>query len=311
MDFFHALTKDAARKPGREPGAKPIIMVTGADGQLGNELRDLAAGYQQFQFNFTSHEDVPVENEEKLRNYFDEFSPDYCINCAAYTAVDKAEDPLERDKVFGINSNALRALGSICRQHQTKLIHISTDYVFNGKGKLPYKEDNHADPLNVYGSSKERGETFVREVNPSTIIIRSSWLYSSHGKNFVKTMLRLLKEKEEVKVVNDQIGSPTYAGDLAEVILQIISSGNWSQGTYHYSNTGAITWYQFAVAIKELSGSPVNIIPIQTSAFPTAAQRPDYSVFDTAKIRKVYGIKIPNWQDSLKKCLKKLPVNNA
>ena len=269
---------------------KPVILITGANGQLGKELRDIAPSYPQFHFIFLSREDLPVHHFELVRNYFEITKPDYCINGAAYTAVDKAES--EKQLAFQVNGEAVGVLAAVCKKYQTKFIHISTDYVFDGTATVPYSETSATNPLSVYGASKLEGEKQALRYNPESIIIRTSWVYSPHGKNFVKTMRQLMKEKDEINVVNDQIGSPTYAGDLANVILDIIancqpayrtgrlSTANFHPGIYHYSNDGIISWYNFAVAIKELTGSNCMVHPISTSQYPTPATRPHYSVFN-------------------------------
>ena len=233
------------------------------------------------------------------------------INCAAYTAVDRAEQ--EKDMAFQINGEAVGVLAAVCKEHDTKFIHISTDYVFDGTATVPYKEDSPTNPQSVYGASKLEGEKQALQFNPDTIIIRTSWVYSEFGKNFVRTMLKLMKEKEEINVVNDQFGSPTYAADLAEAILQIIvnlsihtSPRTTHGGIYHFSNEGVISWYDFAVAIKEITGSNCKINPIPTSQYPTAAKRPAYSVLDTSKIQQIFNIKLNGWEESLAVCLERL-----
>ncbi|MFZ9386907.1 MAG: dTDP-4-dehydrorhamnose reductase [Chitinophagaceae bacterium] len=280
------------------------ILVTGANGQLGRELQRLAIRYPHFEFYFLGREDLPIHHFEMVRHYFSVYKPAYVINTAAYTAVDRAED--ERDRVFQINGEAPGVLAAICHQHQTKLIHISTDYVFDGTAREPYSEDAPTNPQSVYGASKLEGEIQIRQFNPEALIIRTSWVYSSYGKNFVRTMLKLMKEREEVTVVNDQVGSPTYAADLAEAILQIIDSRIWKPGIYHYCNEGAITWFEFAVAIRELTGNACRVKPIPTSAYPTPAKRPAYSVLDTTRIRDTYQIRLKEWKQSLENCLKEL-----
>jgi dTDP-4-dehydrorhamnose reductase len=232
--------------------------------------------------------------------------PDYVVNCAAYTAVDKAES--EQVLCYKINAEAVVNLSAACKLTGSKLVHISTDYVFSGDGTRPYREDDITGPLSVYGKSKLQGEQALKG-NHDSIIIRTSWLYSQYGNNFVKTMLRLGREREELRVVNDQSGSPTYAPDLADAILQIIevSSGDsFRNGTYHYCNTGTTTWYAFAKNIIEKAALKCRVIPIETKDYPTAAPRPAYSVLDTEKIRKTFGITIPDWEESLDKCIKLL-----
>lgn len=290
---------------------KQKILVTGSNGQLGKELKKLAPAFPQFEFIFLAREDLPIHHFEMVRHYFNVYHPQYLINCAAYTAVDRAEQ--EKDKAFQVNGEAVGVLAAVCREHQTQFIHISTDYVFDGTAATPYKEDAPTNPQSVYGASKLEGEKQAIQLNPDAIIIRTSWVYSEFGKNFVRTMVKLMQEKEEVSVVNDQIGSPTYAGDLAETIIYIIQ---WLQThqqdpkdnshIYHYKNEGIISWYDFALAIKELTGSKCKVNPIPTSQYPTAARRPAYSVLDNSKIQKVFGVPIKNWKESLVICLKHL-----
>lgn len=289
--------------------SRPKILVTGGNGQLGKELQELSAAYSQFEFFFLTREDMPIDQFELVRNYFNTLKPAYCVNCAAYTAVDKAES--EKDLAFQINGEAVGVLAAVCKEHNTKFIHISTDYVFNGEGTYPYTENFPTDPVNVYGASKLQGENEATQLNAGSIIIRTSWVYSSFGKNFVKTMMRLMSEKDEVKVVNDQIGSPTYAADIAEVILKIIADCqsqifNWKPGLYNFTNEGILSWYDFALAIKEITGSPCDIRSIPTSAYPTAAKRPAYSVLDKTKIQENFDIQLKDWKESLAICIEKI-----
>ncbi len=283
---------------------KQKILVTGSNGQLGKELKKIAPSFPQFEFIFLSREDLPIHHFEMVRHYYKVYQPSYLINCAAYTAVDRAEQ--EKDLAFQVNGEAVGVLAAICKEQHCKFIHISTDYVFDGTATVPYKEDSPTNPQSVYGASKLEGEKQALQLNPDSIIIRTSWLYSEFGKNFVKTMMKLLQEKDEINVVNDQIGSPTYANDLAEAIMQIISLKQWHPGIYNYSNDAVISWFDFAEAIKDLSGSTCKINPISTSQFPTPAKRPSYSVLDKKKIQDVYGISMKNWRDSLAGCLEKL-----
>jgi len=253
---------------------------------------------------FVTKEDLPIENVEAVELFFEKNRIDYCINCAAYTAVDKAES--EKEKAFLINADAVGKMANICKIHKTKLIHISTDYVYDGSSNIPLKEDSNVGPVNVYGSSKLKGERLALEKNPSTLIIRTSWVYSSFGNNFVKTMLRLFREKKEINVVDDQYGSPTYAADLADIIMKIIEKkkqGKDFSGILNYCNAGVTTWYEFAKEIKSLTGSSCNINPIPASSYVTAAKRPPYSVLDTTKIKELLQTDIPSWQTSLKKCI--------
>jgi dTDP-4-dehydrorhamnose reductase len=281
-----------------------IILVTGSNGQLGKELKAIAGAYPQFDFIFLSREDLPIHHFEMVRHYFSIYKPQYLINCAAYTAVDRAEE--EKDKTFQVNAEAVGVLAAVCKENNCRFIHISTDYVFDGTGTVPYKEEDIINPQGVYGASKAEGEKEAMKYNPDSIVIRTAWVYSEFGKNFVKTMLKLMQERKEVKVVNDQVGSPTYAADLAGAILNIISSEKWYPGIYHYSNDGIISWFDFATAIKEMSGSNCKILPIPTSQFPTPAKRPSYSVLDKTKFKATFNLPIKAWKESLKECLKKL-----
>ena len=282
--------------------AEPKILVTGTNGQLGKELKHLAPSYPQFDFIFLSKEDLPIHHFEMVRNYFKIYKPSFLINCAAYTAVDRAEQ--EKDLAMQINAEAVGVLAAVCKENDCRFVHISTDYVFDGNASALYTEERSTNPQSVYGSSKLEGEKQAMTLNPESIIIRTSWVYSEYGKNFVKTMMKLMNEKTEINVVNDQLGSPTYAADLAEVILKIIPK--WTPGIYHFSNEGVISWYDFAVAIKEITASNCKINPIPTSAYPTPAKRPAYSVLDKTKIQQRFGIKLKNWKDSLAVCIQKI-----
>ena len=283
------------------------ILVTGANGQLGMELQQLSSSYPHFEFIFTTREELPLDDFDDINTFIANHQPHYFINCAAYTAVDKAES--EKALAYKINAEAPAIIATACRKNAVRFIHISTDYVFNGMGKTPYKEDDATDPVNLYGDSKLEGEKKVMLVNPESIIIRTAWVYSEFGKNFVKTMLRLMADKEQINVVSDQAGTPTYAADLAEAILYIISSQQWKAGIYHFSNEGNITWYDFAVAIKELSGSSCKVLPITTSQYPTPAKRPFYSVLDKTKIQQTFGISVKDWKASLAICIERLKSN--
>lgn len=282
----------------------PTILVTGANGQLGKELKQLEGAYPGYRFIFLSREDLPIHHFELVRNFFKGYKPQYLVNCAAYTAVDKAET--EKDLAFQVNGEAVGVLAAVCREFGTKFIHISTDYVFDGDATTPYSTDAPVNPQTVYGASKLMGEQEAVRYNPSSIIIRTSWVYSEFGKNFVKTMRKLMSERTELKVVNDQLGSPTYAADLAMVIMQIITGGNWIPGIYHFSNTGVISWYDFAVAIRELSGLSCQLHPISSAQYPTPAKRPAYSAMDTSGIFSTFGVTPVSWKESLQLCLQKL-----
>lgn len=286
--------------------SKPKILVTGANGQVGMSLRTLSAVYPAFDFVFLTKDELPIHRFELVSQYFDVVKPAYCINAAAYTAVDKAET--DKEAAFLVNGDAVGVLASACAKYGTKFIHISTDYVFDGTSPEPYKEDTRTNPVNAYGVSKLRGEALCLFYNPDAVIIRTAWVYSEHGNNFVKTMLRLMKERPAINVVSDQVGAPTYAEDLAKAMLSIVSAEGtgWAPGIYHYSNQGRISWYDFAVAIKELSGSTCAVNPIPTAQYPTPAKRPSFSLLDTHKIQATYQLTIPEWKDSLQRCLQRL-----
>ena len=281
---------------------KKNILVTGANGQLGMEFRSLSNNYPGYDFLFASKDELSITDLASVEKFFSQNKIDHCFNCAAYTAVDKAET--EREIAFESNGTAVGNLASVCKKYGTLLIHISTDYVFNGEATEPYKETNETDPVNAYGASKLLGEIEALKNNTGSIIIRTSWVYSSFGKNFVKTMLRLMNEKETISVVNDQLGCPTYANDLAVAMLKIVTTNkNPNPGIYNYSNKGVISWYEFALAIKEISGSNCIVNPVDSTQYPTPAKRPKYSVMDTAKIQQLFNIEIPYWKDSLEKCI--------
>lgn len=290
--------------------SQPVVLVTGANGQVGQELRVLAASFPTFEFIFTSHDTMPVNDETAVQKVFAAHRPVYCINCAAYTAVDKAES--EQDIAYQVNAEGTRILAAACKANNTRFIHISTDYVFNGQSPVPYTEDAATDPVNTYGATKLKGEQLCLQFNPEAIIIRTAWVYSSFGKNFVKTMMKLMHDRSAINVVSDQVGAPTYAADLAKCMVDIIvnsefsSGGSWVPGIYHYSNQGRISWHEFAVAIKELTGSVCTVNPIPSEQYPTPAKRPAFSLLDTNKIRKTFHCNIPHWKDSLQACIKLL-----
>ncbi len=283
------------------------VLVTGANGQVGSELRDVSIHFPQYRFLFTDRQTLPIEDRGAIESFFEKTQIHYCINCAAYTAVDKAE--ADHDAAFLVNGSAVGDLASLCKAHQTKFIHISTDYVYDGNKNEPLKEEDRVAPLNVYGLSKLQGEELALNHNPDTLIIRTSWVYSTYGHNFVKTMLRLLVEKKELNVVADQLGSPTYAADLASVIMTFVSEhskGNQHQGIFNFSNYGITSWFQFAQFIKEKISSVCTLHPVNTEQYPTPALRPKYSVLDTSKIRTALAIEIPFWKDSVAKCVEML-----
>lgn len=281
------------------------ILVTGANGQVGSELRDLATATDAVQFIFFGREEFPLDDLAKIQQILFKEKPDVLINCGAYTAVDAAET--DKENAFLINAAAVEKMASVSKEIACRYIHVSTDYVFNGSATKPYTVDQQTDPVSIYGASKQKGEELALQANPQTIIVRTAWVYSSYGKNFVKTMLRLMDTKPEIGVVNDQIGSPTYAADLAEVLLTIALDKEPSPGIYHYTNEGVISWYDFALAIKELHGSACVVKPIPTSSYPTPAKRPGYSVLDNSRIFTAFPSLQPHfWKDSLKRCLQHL-----
>ena len=283
------------------------ILITGANGQLGNEMQAIAASSSNYNFLFTDKEELAIDDLNALQEFFKIQPIDFCVNCAAYTAVDKAESEMELAN--RINGLAVGYLAAVCKENNSGFIHISTDYVFDGAADSPYVENHPVNPVNAYGTTKLNGEVLAQQNNPTTIIIRTSWVYSFFGNNFVKTMLRLMKERESLNVVSDQLGCPTYAADLAAAIMKIIESNSTEKniaGIYHYSNRGVTNWHEFAMAINELSGSNCVVNPIATSQYPTPAKRPQYSVMDTSKIQQTFNLQIPEWKESLKICIDKL-----
>ncbi|WP_297090698.1 dTDP-4-dehydrorhamnose reductase [uncultured Draconibacterium sp.] len=280
------------------------VLVTGAYGQLGNEIKLLAPKYPGVKLIFTDVDTLDITDEEAVEKSFRTNKFDCVINCAAYTAVDKAETAVETARK--VNALAPQILAKISKAHNARMIQVSTDYVFAGDAHLPYSENDEVGPNGSYGKTKLEGEQLCMVENPESVIIRTAWLYSSFGNNFVKTMLRLGKEREELGVVYDQVGSPTFAADLAAAILAIVSNEKFVAGVYHYSNEGVASWYDFAKAIFELSEVACSVNPVLSENFPTPAKRPAYSVLNKSKIRDTYNLKIPYWRDSLKICIKQL-----
>lgn len=281
------------------------ILVTGANGQLGSEIRTISPNFL-YQFYFTDQVELDITNEKAVKTYIKENSISVVINCAAYTAVDKAET--EQDLAYKVNRDAVGYLASAIQSVGGKMIHISTDYVFDGTNHKPYSQNDAVNPQNIYGKSKWEGEELMKSYSPdNSLIIRTSWVFSEYESNFVKTMLRLGKERENLNVIDDQIGSPTYAADLAKTILDIIPILDHSGiRTYHFSNEGVCSWYDFAKEIMEKAGLSCEIKPIPTSQYPTPASRPHYSVMDKSRIKTDYQISIPYWKNSLQTCLNKL-----
>ncbi len=283
------------------------ILVTGANGQLGSELRVLSKN-TDFEWVFTDWQELDLTDLEHLAEKIDQINPQIIINCAAHTAVDKAESEYELSDV--LNHQAVAVMAKWSFENQCKLLHISTDYVFDGNSATALTEDAPTAPINVYGRTKLAGEKACIAQNPETVVIRTSWVYSSFGNNFVKTMSRLMQERDSLNVVNDQIGSPTYAADLAQAIVTIIQQNNWSPGIYHFSNEGEISWYEFALAIQEIGGFECAISGIPSSDYPTPAKRPAYSLLDKSKIKSTFGVPVPYYKESLKKCMDLLRTNH-
>ena len=278
------------------------ILVIGGNGQLGNCFKKLSSDFDsQFEFNFAGSEDLDITDKSAIDYFFDDYQPDFCINAAAYTAVDLAEKEFE--KAFAVNAEAVANIAEACKDSKTILIHISTDYVFDGETNISYAEDNFTNPQGVYGASKLKGEELALENNPKTIIIRTSWLYSEFNKNFVKTMLNLFSVKEELGIVADQFGQPTNANDLAEAVMKIIESDPKTFGVFHFSNYPETTWFEFAKKIAEFSDSNIKLNAITTEEFPTPAKRPKRSTMALDKIEEVYGVESIHWENSLEDCI--------
>ena len=279
------------------------ILVTGAKGQLGSEINSLSKEYQ-YNFFFTDRDELDITNRDDIVSFIDQNRIDIIINCAAYTAVDKAEE--DEELADEINHLAPKYLAQISTERDIKLIHISTDYVFDGKNYKPYIERDSTNPQGVYGKTKLAGEEAIKDINPkNSIIIRTSWVYSEFGANFVKTMLRLGRDRESLGVIYDQVGSPTYAKDLAKAILDILPQiDSESVEIYNYSNEGVLSWYDFAKEIMKMAKIDCTIKPIETKEYPTPAHRPHYSLLNKAKIKEKFSITIPFWKDSLDKYLK-------
>ena len=275
------------------------ILVTGGNGQLAQCLKDVVKNDDELDVDFQDLPALDITNKQQLESYFLNNEFDYCINCAAYTAVDLAEE--QSDLAYAVNGDGPKNLAEVCKKYQVKFLHISTDFVFDGKKQTPYIETDMPNPLGAYGASKWQGERYIQEVMQDYFIIRTSWLYSEYGNNFMKTMLRLSETRDEISVVSDQIGSPTYAVDLAEVLIKIILSSSTNYGIYHYSNSGTISWYDFAVEIFKQFGTKIEVTPIKTTDYPTAAKRPKYSVLETTKIENNFNCTIKDWQGSLDK----------
>lgn len=285
---------------------KTQILVTGKQGQLGQSIQQIVSDYPQCNVTFVGRDALDLSNSDSIKAFFARNRFDAIINCAAYTAVDKAES--EPELANQINHLAVKQLAEIAKQQDAILIHISTDYVFDGTNHQPYTETDITNPQNVYGQTKLSGEQAIKAINPKGCIIRTSWVYSEYGNNFVKTMLRLGQERESLSIIYDQVGSPTYATDLAHACLALVENpvGEHEIQIFHYSNEGVCSWYDFAQGIFEYAKIPCNVLPIPTKDYPTPAKRPHYSLLNKAKIKQTYHLKIPYWKDGLKKCLSKL-----
>ena len=283
------------------------ILVTGANGQLGQCLQKISSQFEEFEFIFTDSETLDITNKEEVNDFFWQNAPDFCINAAAYTAVDLAETEVE--KAFLVNADGTENLAEACAENNAQFIHVSTDYVFDGENNLAYTEEDFTNPVGVYGASKLAGDELALEVNPCSVILRTSWVYSEFGKNFVKTMLSLFATKEELNIVADQFGQPTNANDLAEAIMKIIKSEKITPGIFNFSNLGRISWFDFAEKIAELSEAKIKLNAIETSQYPTPAKRPKNSVLDLDKISKTYAIQLKPWEESIEDCIQILQNN--
>lgn len=280
------------------------ILITGANGQLGNSIRDIRAQYPGFRFDFTDVEDLDITRGRDLDDYFAANPVDYVVNCAAYTAVDKAEEEVETATL--INETAVMNLAQCAEKFDFTLIHISTDYVFSGSHHRPYTENDRPDPKSVYSHTKHAGEFAVINYCSKGIVLRTSWLYSEYGNNFVKTIRRLASERDEIRIIYDQVGTPTYAGDLAMAILEIIRNNYREKGIFHFSNEGVASWYDLAVATVQLSNLQCRVVPIRTEEYPLPARRPYYSLMSKQKFRDTFEYEIPHWRDSLEICIRNL-----
>ncbi len=282
------------------------ILITGGKGQLATCIKDIAVGLNGYSFIYVDLDELDITKQAEVNSFFESENISFCVNCAAYTAVDKAET--QREIAASVNEVGALNLAEACKKHGAGFIQISTDFVFDGKKSSPYIEEDNTEPLGVYGLTKLKGEQEVIRLLPNSFILRTSWLYSEHGQNFLKTMLRLGSERDNLSVVADQIGTPTYAGDLAKVILKIITERHTDYGIYHFSNEGVASWYDFAKAIFDESNTKVKLLPINSEAYPTPAARPSFSVMDKTKIKEIMDLEIPYWRDSLKDCLSKMKI---
>lgn len=277
-------------------------MVTGANGQLGCALRRLLDRKIPGEAIYTDKQELDLTDAAAVENFIRDNEVTHIVNCAAYTAVDRAEE--EKRECALINTDAVKNLAAAADLLGAKIIHISTDYVFDGTNHRPYRESDKVNPISQYGTTKRKGETALLALAPESIIIRTAWLYSDTGHNFVKTILSLAEKHNEIRVVCDQIGTPTYARDLAEAVLAVLKSHQWVAGIYHFTDEGAASWYDFAKAILRIAGKKTRVVPIPTEDYPTMAQRPAYSILDRSRIKATYGVEIPHWEDALTDCVK-------
>ncbi len=287
------------------------VLVTGAGGQLGSALRALTGMMNlPYRFFFTGAGELDITDRAQVEAFVAGRQIRYILNCAAYTAVDRAES--DREKAYAVNATGVENIALVAKQYGVKVIHISTDFVFDGSSDVPYSEESEAHPLSVYGETKLKGEQLLQAVGGEWIILRTSWLYSEYGSNFVKRMLQLMQEREQLTVVDDQRGSPTYAVDLAEMMIHILQDteeNGWKSGIYHFSNRGETSWFGFAEAIRRMAGiESCKVIPITTEEYPTAARRPAYSMMDLSRICHTFRVEIPTWEEALQRCIKKIQL---
>lgn len=285
------------------------ILVTGSNGQLGRELRNVLEEELPGITTYTDVDDLDICDAKAVERFVIDGEYTHIVNCAAYTAVDKAES--EQTLCYTINAEAVKNIAAAASKAGAKVLHISTDYVFDGTSCRPYKESDKVNPVSAYGTSKRKGEMHLLAMCPDAVIIRTAWLYSPYGRNFVKTMIQLGREKKQLRVVADQIGTPTSAADLAQTIVAIIKARHWMPGTYHFTDEGACSWYDFTKIIHSIAGiEGCEVVPVTTTDYPTAASRPPYSVLDKSSIKNTYNLTIPFWVDSLRKVIERLKTNN-
>jgi dTDP-4-dehydrorhamnose reductase len=285
------------------------ILVTGCTGQVGSELKELSASWPEKRFTFVGRSEMDLQNEHSVRQNLRELRPDWVLNCAAYTQVDKAET--DSEAAFRANAEAPGWMAETCAEIGARMIHLSTDYVYRPDANTPIEEDFPTGPTGVYGATKLEGDRRVLAALPSAFVVRTAWVYSYFGHNFVKTMLRLGRERGQLRVVFDQIGSPTYARDLAEAMLRMVENASTPGGVYHYSNEGVCSWYDFAHAIFEMGGVECRVEPIRSTEFPTPAKRPPFSLLDKSKTKRAFDLDVPYWRDSLRHCLSRLEAEAA